>query len=399
MFRRLCAVVAFLLVAVSASAQGLQMVPAWSNLNLSTYVIPASAVSGGGVTPIPLFGPQSCTAPAYSFTGATTNGWGGTSTSICGVIASVARTTLTSTSWTTTVPVLAADGSASAPSYSFASETGTGFYRSGTGQISTGQTNAILVKNGTTNKILLDPNLVSVSGIALASDYSLNWSSTTSAAGSADVSLSRGAADVLEQKRSTNAQAYRLYNTYTDASNYERLNVGWSSNLGIVTVGAAGTGLSRGLDIGTDTTSSGAVRILTGGTARWTFTGANGNLLAGTNVAFGLAAAAMINTAPTVTSAGTSPSVTASNGTAAFRVNVGTGGTATTIVMAMPTATTGWNCDAQNLTANAANRANQHVVQQSSTTTAVTVQNQTISTGAALAFTASDIVRFICVAY
>lgn len=104
-------------------------------------------------------------------------------------------------------------------------------------------------------------------------------------------------------------------------------------------------------------------------------------------------------TAPTVTSAGTSPSVTAHNGTAAFRVNVGTGGTATTIVMAMPTAATGWNCDAENITAAAANRANQTVKQQASTTTSVTVQNQTVSTGAALAFTASDIVRFICVAF
>jgi hypothetical protein len=119
----------------------------------------------------------------------------------------------------------------------------------------------------------------------------------------------------------------------------------------------------------------------------------------GAGDAYGLAAKAWIRTAPTVTSAGTSPSVVASNGTAAFTVNVGTGGTATTIVMAMPAATTGWACVPQNLTASAANRANQQVVQQSSTTTAVTVQNQTISTGAALAFTASDIVRFLCTAY
>ena len=104
------------------------------------------------------------------------------------------------------------------------------------------------------------------------------------------------------------------------------------------------------------------------------------------------------STAPTVTSAGTNPSVSGTN-TAAFRVNVGTGGTATTIVLAMPTATTGWNCYANYITGSAANRANQQMVQQSSTTTAVTVQNQTISTGAALAFTASDIVAFQCVAY
>jgi len=107
----------------------------------------------------------------------------------------------------------------------------------------------------------------------------------------------------------------------------------------------------------------------------------------------------MSATAPTVTSAGTSPSITASNGTAAFEVNVGTGGTATTIVLAMPTATTGWNCHATNITATAANRADQAVRQTASTTTSVTLQNQTVSTGAALAFTASDLVRCQCTAY
>lgn len=118
-----------------------------------------------------------------------------------------------------------------------------------------------------------------------------------------------------------------------------------------------------------------------------------------TTPTFASPAMATSSTAPTVTSAGTTPSVTASNGTAAFRVNVGTGGTATTIVLAMPAAVTGWNCSTENLTSNAANRAGQRVLQQSSTTTAVTAQNQTISTGAALAFAASDIVAFICLAF
>lgn len=103
-------------------------------------------------------------------------------------------------------------------------------------------------------------------------------------------------------------------------------------------------------------------------------------------------------TAPTVTSAGTSPSVSGTN-TGAFRVNVGTGGAATTIVMSMPAATTGWNCDTTNITASAANRAAVRTVQQASTTTSVTVQNQNVATGAATAFTASDIVSFVCTAF
>lgn len=104
-------------------------------------------------------------------------------------------------------------------------------------------------------------------------------------------------------------------------------------------------------------------------------------------------------TAPTVTSAGTSPSISSSNGSATFAVNVGTGGTATTIVLAMPAATTGWNAIAENITGTAANRADARMVVQSSTTTSLTLQYQTVSTGVAKAFTASDIVSVIAFAY
>ena len=127
-------------------------------------------------------------------------------------------------------------------------------------------------------------------------------------------------------------------------------------------------------------------------------TGDTFNLVGGGGTLSVAAVPVISSTAPTVTSAGTSPSVSGTN-TAAFRVGVGTGGSATTIVLAMPAATTGWNCNAENITAAAANRANQTVKQQSSTTTAVTLQNQTVSTGAALAFTASDVVAVMCIAY
>lgn len=132
-------------------------------------------------------------------------------------------------------------------------------------------------------------------------------------------------------------------------------------------------------------TTSGTV---TGGSS--VVAGTTGYFINGTRISSG--------TPPTVTSAGTSPSVSGAN-TAAFRVDVGTGGTATTIVLSMPAATTGWNCFAENITAMAANRAGQRVVMVSSTTTSITVQNQTIATGAALAFTAGDIVAFVCTSY
>ena len=101
---------------------------------------------------------------------------------------------------------------------------------------------------------------------------------------------------------------------------------------------------------------------------------------------------------PTISSGfGTSPSVTGR--AAAFRINVGSGGTATGGVIGLPTAVTGWNCNIVNLTALAANRADQRTTQVSSSTTTATVQNQTISTGAALAWTANDILAGVCLAY
>jgi len=53
----------------------------------------------------------------------------------------------------------------------------------------------------------------------------------------------------------------------------------------------------------------------------------------------------MSATAPTIASGfGTGPSISASNGTAAFEITVGSGGTANTGTVTMPSAPTGWAC-------------------------------------------------------
>ena len=106
-------------------------------------------------------------------------------------------------------------------------------------------------------------------------------------------------------------------------------------------------------------------------------------------------------TLPSISSGfGTSPSVTAGGAGFAFRVNVGTGGTASGGVIAMnQTAPNGWNAYVENITGTAANRANVRTVVTAGSTTTVTVQNQTISTGAAVAWTASDILLVIAFAW
>lgn len=105
-------------------------------------------------------------------------------------------------------------------------------------------------------------------------------------------------------------------------------------------------------------------------------------------------------TDPTIASGfGVGAAVANANGTAAFEVNVGTGGTATSGVLTMPAATTGWICHVENRTGVLANVANQRTIQIATTTTSVTVENQTISTGAVLAWTASDVLVLSCDGY
>ena len=51
--------------------------------------------------------------------------------------------------------------------------------------------------------------------------------------------------NITEQRNGTNAQTFRLYNTFTDASNYERLSVDWTSNVAYIRPQNAGTGSAR----------------------------------------------------------------------------------------------------------------------------------------------------------
>jgi hypothetical protein len=68
--------------------------------------------------------------------------------------------------------------------------------------------------------------------------------------GSTDVVLGRDAANVLAQRNDTNAQEFRLYNTYTDSSNYERGGIRWNSNELQLVTDNAGTGSQRNIRIG-----------------------------------------------------------------------------------------------------------------------------------------------------
>lgn len=82
------------------------------------------------------------------------------------------------------------------------------------------------------------------------------WSSTSSANGTPDLVLRRDASNTLAQRNGTNAQAFRVYNTFTSATNHERGKLEWSSNVfNIGTEKGSGGGTARAMALQTDGTN------------------------------------------------------------------------------------------------------------------------------------------------
>ena len=98
-----------------------------------------------------------------------------------------------------------------------------------------------------------------------------------------DVQLVRdAAADILAMRRTTNAQAFRMYNTYTDASNYERVRFEWNSNKFSISTQGLGTGTIRHIEIGTEGGTSN-LYLRSNGQNRWRIAANAGELLAETD--------------------------------------------------------------------------------------------------------------------
>ena len=160
---------------------------------------------------------------------------------------------------------------------------------------------------------------------------------------------------------------------------------GTSANPSIAFAAAPTTGFYR--------TSGDSIGLSTGGSPRMRFSGTGSLLLTGgifvasTGADLSTGTPLFSPTAPTISSGfGTSPSIVSSNGSITFRINVGTGGVATSGVVGLPTAPSGWNCIVQDMTNNTATR------QTASTTTTATFT-------AAAAWAASDILVAQCIAY
>mgnify|MGYP001602994430 CR=1 FL=1 len=108
-----------------------------------------------------------------------------------------------------------------------------------------------------------------VTQILLDSGDTLAWGDGSP--GTADTVLVRDAANTPALRNGTNIQALRIYETFTDASNYSRINIGDSSaGYFLIQPEAAGTGTARDLRIAA---ASGKVGILqVAGSAIWQWT-------------------------------------------------------------------------------------------------------------------------------
>lgn len=141
--------------------------------------------------------------------------------------------------------ILVPDGAVTTPAVSWVNSSNMGFYLPNTFTIGVAIAGQIKIGfDGSGNDYQL----------WLSTDTVIAWATTNTFGNNVDLKLARDAANTLAQRNGANAQIKRLYNTYTDASNNEYLQLGWSSNICTITTVKTGTGTLRGLLIGGATT-------------------------------------------------------------------------------------------------------------------------------------------------
>ena len=327
-----------------------------------------------------------CSAPAYSATADTNTGIEIRATpSIVDCVNGTAVTTTTASAVTSTVPILAPDGTAGAPSYSFTADSTLGFFRAGTQRIG-------VTANGNTERWRFDG-----ANNAFLQVGALEWGANLN---SMDVSLSRGAANRLDlasgdsfmvgasvgingSSPATNNLAVKATGTAFGISLHNSASADGNSIAGLLQESTGG-GIVYVRPSGGGSTNS---VQLAGETGRVTATGG-----------YAVAAMAISGTAPTIASGGcTSPTITEANGTAAFTVTIGTSCTGVkTVTLTMPAADNLWACRGENNTSDAAQQTN-YIVSRATSTTAVVLTSYDRVTGLQEDFTASDVYLVACV--
>lgn len=142
--------------------------------------------------------------------------------------------------WTTSptlTKVLVGDGSSGTPSLAYSGQSTLGYYRVTTDVL--GLTSSVSTAN-------FCWNMSNVGGqFVLTQTGQIGWTATGSSLNAPDTIILRDAANTLAQRNGTNPQTFRVYGTYTDASNYERASFLWSGSTFFLATEAAGTGTRR----------------------------------------------------------------------------------------------------------------------------------------------------------
>lgn len=222
-------------------------------------------------------------------------------------------------------PVTFPDGTAAAPGMKFNGDTNTGWYQP------SGDQWAYTFSGTPVFQARNSGAWVWGSGIFF------NWTSTTDAvAGTIDLTLGRDAANTLAQRNGTNAQTFRLYGTFTDSSNYERLGLFYNGTQYRIATQQAGTGAAKALQLGTEGTA--AINFLIGGTTTWNIT-TSGHMTLTTDATYDVGAAGAnrprtiyhMRSAPAIATVTYSASMTPDAQAGNIQVITATNGTAFTI--------------------------------------------------------------------
>jgi len=183
---------------------------------------------------------SAASAPAIQTTGTWFSGGTGTTTQPHVLIQHSAATT--NTAWATTGTGLAIYGSIINQRLIDAGANGSSFFRLYGNVIEIGPTGfqGWWVDNQT---------------LAMRNANILGWSSANATSPTLDTFWTRFSAGVIYQQGGTTAQSYWIANTITSSgTNFERMRIGWESNVFTLRTEAGGTGTARGIRIGSSST-------------------------------------------------------------------------------------------------------------------------------------------------
>lgn len=143
-----------------------------------------------------------------------------------------------------TYPILLPDGTAAAPSLAFASRPGLGWHINGAG----GWT----LSDASTDFVSINSNNGLSAGVSLGANFLMFGTSP----GNPQTFLTQDAANTLAQRNGANAQLFKVYNTYTDATTFEALEIGpnaggiGAGTFGVITTKGTVGGSSQALTLG-----------------------------------------------------------------------------------------------------------------------------------------------------